>query len=86
MCNICGHENGTTRHLLYWQAEWLKRFFTTWWHIVNRKAYWEWCEENCTSYRKKKVPNPIIKKWIHEIDEGLRMDLDEVLKRGDRDV
>ena len=81
MCNICGHENGTTMHLLYWQAEWLKRFLLTWWHIVNRKAYWKWCEKNCVSYRKKKI-----KSLALDIDEGLRMELDEVLKRENRDV
>lgn len=47
MCNTCGQENGTTRHLLYWQWRWLikrewKKFFKTWYHIFNRKVYWEW--------------------------------------------
>lgn len=77
MCNICGHENGTTMHLLYWQAEWLKRFLLTWWHIVNRKAYRKWYYK-----RYGRRINPIINKWINEIDEGLRMDLDEILKKG----
>lgn len=74
MCNTCGHGNGTTKHLLYWQSEWLKRFMLTWWHIVNRKAYWKWY------HHKYQRPNPIINKWTNEVNEGLRMDLDEILK------
>lgn len=45
MCKICGHEEYSTRHLLWWQAEWFKRFWVTWWHIVNRKAYWKFLEK-----------------------------------------
>lgn len=33
---------GSTKSLLYWQFEWLKRFLLTWYHIFNRKAYWNW--------------------------------------------
>lgn len=36
-----GYEQGSTIYLLYWQWEWAKRFFRTWYHIVNRQAYWE---------------------------------------------
>lgn len=75
MCDKCGYENGTTRHLLYWQAEWFKRFLTTWYHIVNRKAYWKWCEKNCSTYKKRRIP-----KLVLDIDEGLRIELDEVLR------
>ena len=31
-----------TKHLIYWQIEWLKRFFRTTYHIFNRKAYRNW--------------------------------------------
>lgn len=78
MCGVCGYEDGTTKHLLYWQAEWFKRFVTTWWHIINRRAYWKWCEKNRIAYRTKKVMQSIL-----DIDEGLRMDLDEILKKKD---
>lgn len=63
MCSQCGSENGTTYHLLYWQAEWFKRFLTTWWHIINRRAYWKWCDKNCLSYRR-------IHKTLLQMDEG----------------
>ena len=75
MCKICGgYENDSTKHLLYWQAEWLKRFFTTWYHLVNRNAYRRWAAKNCETYKKNKIQN-----MVHQIDEGLRMDLDEKL-------
>lgn len=74
MCKVCGHKSGTTKHLLYWQAEWFKRFLLTWWHIINRKAYWKWYY-----LRYGVVLNSKINKWISEIDEGFRMDLDEIL-------
>jgi hypothetical protein len=72
MCKKCGYKNGDTMHLLYWQAEWFKRFITTWWHIINRRAYHRWCKKNCNSFiRSLKTDIP---------DEGLRMELDEFLK------
>lgn len=33
-----------TKHLLKWQMEWLIRFFRTWYHLFNRKAYHDWKE------------------------------------------
>lgn len=75
MCKLCGgHENDSTKHLLYWQAEWLKRFFTTWYHIVYRKAYQKWAKKNCKTYKTNKI-----ERMLGEINEGLRMDLDEAL-------
>ena len=74
MCNTCGYKNGSTKHLLYWQAEWLKRFLLTWWHIINRKAYWKWCEKNCKSFRNKKIDS-----MVYDINEGFRMEFDSFL-------
>lgn len=71
MCHTCGHKFGTTKHLLYWQWQWLKYFFTTWYHIVNRKAYWKW-------YQKKygvKQMNPAIRKGIMEAADLIDMEL-----------
>lgn len=73
MCTQCGYENGSTKHLLYWQSEWFKRFITTWWHIINRKAYWKWYFK--TKIKPKKISNISI-----DINEGLRFELDEVLR------
>jgi len=42
MCKKCGYSFDSTRHLLFWQFEWLKRFLLTWYHIINRKAYRRW--------------------------------------------
>ena len=75
MCRQCGSKNGTTYHLLYWQAEWFKRFLTTWWHIVNRRAYWKWYRRNCSSYRAKKV-----NKLMLEMNEGEEFWNDEDLE------
>lgn len=73
MCRQCGYKNGDTMHLLYWQAEWFKRFLTTWWHIVNRRAYRKW--------RKEKYYGDFIHTLKADIpDECLRMELDEILK------
>jgi len=36
------YKSGTTRSLLYWQAEWFKRFVKTWIHIFYRPAYHNW--------------------------------------------
>jgi hypothetical protein len=55
---------GTTKSLLHWQGEWFKRFLLTWYHIVNRKAYWRW-------KLNKKLNNKI------GIDEGFRFELDD---------
>jgi hypothetical protein len=77
MCKDCGdYENNSTRHLLYWQYEWLKRFLRTWYHIVYRKAYYNWAAKNCETYKKNKI-----QKMLYQIDEGLRMDLDEIIKK-----
>ena len=70
MCKICKHKTGSTRHLLYWQAEWAKRFFTTWWHIINRRAYWNWYIDKYFKPAKLSV---------YQIDEGLRFELDKIL-------
>lgn len=37
--------NKETKHLLYWQWEWFKRFLTTWFHIFYRPAYKKYLEE-----------------------------------------
>ena len=50
MCKKCGHSFDSTRHLLFWQLEWLKRFLLTWYHIVNRRA--------CRRWLAKKHPVP----------------------------
>ena len=71
MCKKCGYKNGDTYHLLYWQAEWFKRFITAWWHIVNRKAYWKWCAKNRLS---------IIKNNKINIDEGFRFEFDDLIE------
>ena len=31
-----------TKHLLYWQSEWFRRFIRTTYHLFNRKAYYKW--------------------------------------------
>ena len=31
-----------TKHLWHWWFEWLKRFLTTTYHIVNRRSYHKW--------------------------------------------
>ena len=50
MCKKCGYPLDSTRHLLYWQFEWLKRFLLTWYHIFNRRA--------CRRWLAKKYPVP----------------------------
>jgi len=52
VCKKCGRSSDTTRHLLYWQFEWLKRFLLTWYHIVNRRA--------CRRWLAKKYPVPVL--------------------------
>lgn len=54
MCMKCGRSSDTTRHLLYWQFEWLKRFLLTWYHIVNRRAYRKWRNKY---YKSREIPN-----------------------------
>jgi len=72
MCRKCKHKTGSTKHLLYWQAEWFKRFALTWWHIVNRRAYRTWqVRSKADSILKANIP-----------DEGMRMELDEFLSIG----
>lgn len=69
MCLECKHELGTTRHLLYWQKQWFKYFFITWYHIINRKAYWRW-----HNAKYKKRINLEIRKGIMEAADHLNMD------------
>jgi hypothetical protein len=73
MCKQSGYKNGSTMHLLYWQKEWAKRFFRTWYHIIYRKAYWKWCDENCASFIMKRIKE-------ETIDDGLRIELSEITK------
>jgi len=70
MCNKCKSSN-TTYHLLYWQAEWFKRFLYTWWHIINRRAYYRW--------RAKQQFNNVLR---IPIDEGMRFEMEDLF--GDR--
>lgn len=50
MCKTCKHPTGSTKHLLYWWRQWLKRLVVTSYHLVNRRAYRRW-------YSKKyKIP------------------------------
>ena len=70
MCGQCDHKTGSTRHLLYWQWQWFKYFFTTWYHIVNRKAYWRWYE---AKYNVKRI-HPKISKGIMEASDHINMD------------
>lgn len=59
MCKKCNHKLGSTRHLLYWQAEWFKRFMLTWYHIINRRAYWNWMAEKYA-----------LQVWIKDIEDN----------------
>jgi hypothetical protein len=73
MCRQCKHETGSTKHLLYWQAEWFKRFLTTWYHIINRKAYHKFLVERETENFIK-----IIKSDLP--DDGIRIEADGFFK------
>jgi hypothetical protein len=39
-----------TKHLLYWQSEWFRRFIRTTYHLFNRKAYYKWKTKQIRGY------------------------------------
>ena len=51
MCKICGYKYGSNKHQLYWLKYFLihrdfEKAKTTFYHLINRKAYRKWFAEH----------------------------------------